>query len=202
MHFFNRRITVLSLCLIGLSGCGDGSGPDATVQGTVTLDGVLAKSGNVVFHPANEVPAAYGTIGKDGTFVLRVGRGNIRDVDHSKIYPGEYVATVTIHGPSTPDTEFEGVPPLSGPRLVAAKYCKKATSGLAFSIKSGRNVVNIEVESPSEEELQAISEAAEIETEEAEAVEAEATVTDADASETRQQPADDEETTTEEGSDS
>jgi hypothetical protein len=47
----------------------------------------------------------------------------------------------------------EGAPPKPGPRLSAARYSKRDTSGLAFTIKPGLNVISIEVESVSEEEL-------------------------------------------------
>jgi|GEM_PF-1502652 len=157
MNYFNRLQIVSGICLIclaGLSGCESGKKRNATVQGTVTIDGVLAKSGNVAFHPSGDVPAAYGTIHRDGTFALRIGRGNPRDPDHSKISSGSYVATVTIRGPSTPDEKLgEGTPPKPGVRLSAAMYSNKKTSGLAYTVKSGMNVINIEVESATEEEL-------------------------------------------------
>jgi len=116
------------------------------------------------------------------------------------IQPGEYVATVTIRGPSTPDKEFEGAPPIAGPLLTAAMYSKKATSGLTFTVKTGLNVVNIEVQSPSEEELQAISEAAEVGFVGDEAEETKAEETDTETPEAKQQPADEKETATEEDS--
>ena len=154
---------LLCLWLLGLPalvGCGDGSTGNAIVQGTVTIDGQLAKSGNVVFHSAGDAPAAYGSIRSDGTYALRVGRGNPNNADASKIQAGEYVATVQILGPATPDEEFEGAPPKPGPLLIAEKFTKKSTSGLAHTIKAGRNIVNLELESPSEEELAARAEAA------------------------------------------
>ena len=151
--------SLCSLTLIAFVGCGGGSG-DAIVQGTVTIDGQLAKSGSVLFHSSGDAPAAYGTIRDDGSFALRVGRGNTNNVNASKIQAGDYVATVQIHGPSVPDEEFPGAPPKVGPLLVAEKYTKKSTSGLTHTFKAGRNVVNLELESPSEEELAARAEAA------------------------------------------
>ncbi len=157
------QIMLACLLLVGLpslTGCGDSGAGDAIVQGTVTVDGQLAESGSVVFHSQGDSPAAYGTIREDGTYVLRVGRGNVDNVNASKIMSGDYVATVQIRGPSIPDAEFEGAPPRPGPLLIAEKFTSKATSGLAHTIKAGRNVVNLELESPSEEELQARAEAA------------------------------------------
>lgn len=157
MKFLSRPLTfgcLFLVCLGGLAGCESGKKRDATVQGTVTLDGELTKSGTVVFHPSDSVPVAYGTVRRDGTFALRIGQGNQRDLDHSEIYPGSYVATVTIRGSSTPDVESgEGAPPKPGARLSATKYSNKETSGLAYTIKPGMNVINIEVEAATEEEV-------------------------------------------------
>lgn len=145
------------LCLglaVSLLGCDSGQKRDATVQGTVTMDGDLAKSGTVTFHSTDSAPIAYGTIRKDGTFALRIGQGNVKDRDRSEIVPGSYIATVTIRGPTTPDVEMgPGGPPRPGRRLSAAKYSSKATSGLAYTVKSGRNVINIDLEAPSPEEM-------------------------------------------------
>jgi len=57
MHRFHRQYIVFDLCLVSLcafSGCGSKNDSGATVQGTVTLDGELAQTGSVVFHPAGE----------------------------------------------------------------------------------------------------------------------------------------------------
>ena len=186
MNFLSRTLILSCLCLIWLAGsvgCDSGKNRNATVQGTVTIDGELAKSGTVVFHPADDIPTAYGTIRSDGTFALRIGQGKTHDLDHSKISPGDYIATVMIRGPSVPDEELgEGAPPKPGPRLSAAKYGSKETSGLAYTIESGRlNVINIEVESPSEEELLA------------EKAEEEKADDEADVQETEEQPGGEEE---------
>lgn len=154
MKFSSQLQIIGCICLGLLVGCESGKKRDATVQGTVTIDGDLAKSGTVVFQPTNDLPAAYGTILRDGTFVLRIGQGNQRDQDTSKIHSGEYIATLSIKGPSTPDLELgEGAPPKPGAKLISASYGSKATSGLAYTIKPGLNVINIDVEAISEEEL-------------------------------------------------
>lgn len=154
--------------LVAFVGCSEGGSGDAIVQGTVTIDGQLAESGSVLFHSTGDAPAAYGAIRKNGSFALRVGRGNTNNVNASKIQSGEYVATVQIHGPSIPDEEFPGAPPKTGPLLIAEKYTTKATSGLTHTFKSGRNVVNLELESPSEEELATRAAAAAVKEPEAE----------------------------------
>ncbi len=200
----NFQIVLACLLLAGLpslTGCGDSGAGDAIVQGTVTVDGELAKSGSVVFHSQGDAPAAYGTIRNDGTYALRVGRGNVDNVNASKIMSGDYVATVQIRGPSIPDEEFDGAPPKPGPLLIAEKFTAKATSGLEHAIKAGRNVVNLELESPSEEELQARAEAAAAKAaEEAErrAAEESADSTPAEESEETEAPESDDEASDEE----
>ena len=165
MYFFSRPLAAGCLMLVslgGLASCESGKKPDATVQGTLTLNGELSPTGSVVFHPADKnAPVAYGTVRRDGTFALRIGQGNQRDLDNSKIYPGLYVATVAIRGPSTPDEKLgEGAPPKPGARLSAAKYSSRENSGLEYTVKAGRNVINIEVEAATEEEIAAEEEGA------------------------------------------
>ena len=149
---------MLATALAMVTGCGSSGGPSAIVQGTVTLDGELAESGSIVFHSDGDHPAAYGTINNDGSYSLRIGRGNTSNIDSSKIHPGQYTATVTLNGPPVANTEYAGAPPIPGPRLSAEKYAKKATSGLSYAVTAGRNVVNIAIESHSEAELQEILE--------------------------------------------
>ncbi|MEM8945221.1 MAG: hypothetical protein AAGD11_08560 [Planctomycetota bacterium] len=157
------RFAGMLLCVIAttsLTGCGSETDATAIVQGTVTLDGELAKSGGIVFHSKGSDPTAYGTIGGDGSFAMRVGRGNADNIDRSKIYAGEYTATVTLSGPPVANEEYPGAPPTPGPQLSSSRYANKATSGLDYTIKAGMNVITIAVESPSEEELAAMVEAA------------------------------------------
>jgi hypothetical protein len=137
---------VLTICV--LSGCSnDKSGADAVVQGTVTIDGVLANRGQVTFFPAKQGPVATGPIHEDGSFSLRVGQGNMANPDESKIASGKYIATVVVNEPADKSaTVGEGGPPLAGKRLTAIKYSQKESSGLNFTVKPGRNVFPIELE--------------------------------------------------------
>jgi hypothetical protein len=180
MNFLNPPKILKFFCLFylaGLAGCESGSKRDATVQGTVTVEGELAKSGAIAFHSSIGAPPAYGTVSSDGTFALRIGQGNPNDLDNSKIPPGDYVATVMIRGPSVRDEQLgPGAPPKAGPRISAAKYSNRETSGLAYSIKPGLNVINIELERASAEEL--------VEETTTEATDASGTVDDSVAEET------------------
>lgn len=145
-----RKLTWLSVVLATavLGGCGkDSNSRNAIVQGNVTIDGELATRGSVTFYPTGGGPVATGQIFADGSYSLRIGQGNMRDPDASKIFPGEYVATVIANDPADrSQTVGEGGPPIAGPRLTAIKYAKKETSGLAFIVKPGRNIFPLEVE--------------------------------------------------------
>lgn len=158
--------SVLAACLWS-SGCSnDKSGADAVVQGTVTIEGVLAPRGQVTFHPVKQGPVATGPIHSDGSFSLRIGQGNMANPDESKIVSGEYVATVVVNEPADASaTVGEGGPPLAGKRLTAIKYSQKDSSGLKFTVKPGRNVFPIELEGsqndPPPEQPEQVEEAAE-----------------------------------------
>jgi hypothetical protein len=142
----NRYRFVISVMLLTVLGCSQSS-DNATVQGTVTIDGVLASRGTVSFHPVSEGPVAVGQIHKDGSYALRTGAGNTVDPDAAKVAAGEYVVTVMVMGDS-PDTQpkDDGSPPVAGPRLTAVKYANKQTSGLKFNVKPGRNVFALELD--------------------------------------------------------
>jgi hypothetical protein len=140
--------TCWSLSLLMLSiGCG-GDSDSAIVQGTVTINGQLAPRGTVTFHPVAGGPVAVGAIHNNGTFALRIGQGNVRDPDQSKIPPGKYVATVVVNAPAdrTTSVQESGGPPIGGPRLTAAKYASTDTSDLTFEVSPGRNVISLDLE--------------------------------------------------------
>ncbi|NOZ39184.1 MAG: sigma-70 non-essential region-containing protein [Planctomycetes bacterium] len=148
------KLLALIVVALGLGGCAESDGTmNATVQGTVTIDGELAPRGKVSFHKTDGGPVANGTVHSDGTFTLQVGRGNISDQDASRIPAGEYTATVVVNEPSTVDPEHPSGPPLPGARLTAVKFSSRETSGLRYTIIAGLNIVDIDVEAPSSEEL-------------------------------------------------
>ena len=136
--------------VLGLQGCKQsGNQYDATVQGSVTIDGELAHSGTVTFNPAKKGPVATGRVFENGSYTIRTGQGDLSDPDRGSIMSGEYVVTVTVTGP--PDTERakeEGGPPAAGPRLMADKYAAKDTSDLKFTVKPGANVINLKLDGP------------------------------------------------------
>ncbi|HYO23326.1 MAG TPA: hypothetical protein VEQ85_00090 [Lacipirellulaceae bacterium] len=131
-------------------GCTGGSSNeyDATVQGTVTIDGELAPRGAVTFTPVGKGPAAVGSIGPDGSYALRVGQGTAGNPDRSVMPSGKYVATVDVTGPPAPREEGESGPLRAGPRLIADKYARRETSGLEFTVTPGMNVIPLKLEGP------------------------------------------------------
>ncbi len=140
-----RCFAFLGIPLLAVLGCND-SAPkqDAIVQGTVTIDGELVKQGVVTFHPDFGGAVAYGTIHKDGTYALRIGKGRKDDRDN-KIFSGKYTATVAVTMPSPFSQGDEGGIRKPGPRLSDAKFSNKATSELKYDVASGRNIINISV---------------------------------------------------------
>jgi hypothetical protein len=140
----HRKIAWLLPALIAIAGCaGQGSVGDATVQGSVTVDGQLAPRGTVAFHPVEAGPVAIGTIDANGSYALRIGQGNPKDINSSLIRSGEYQVTVVVT--AEPDRESriaDDGPPRPGPRLAAAKYANKTTSGLSQTVKKGPNLIN------------------------------------------------------------
>lgn len=132
--------------LIGfaLVGCGRGPKMDATVEGSVTVDGELAQRGSVTFNPVDKGPAASGRIFEDGSYRVGTGMGASANPDGGKLRAGEYVVTVLVSGESPEDgVVAKGGPPLAGPRLSAAKYMDVGTSALKFTVKKGRNVIDL-----------------------------------------------------------
>lgn len=138
-----RFYTILSFYLVAALGC---SGPanqyGATVTGTVVIDGELAESGTVVFHPVEEGIPAIGRIHKDGSYSLRTGQGDLQEADGGTVIPGKYVVTVSITEPSGEDSQIAEQGPLRpGRSLVAAKYSSFETSDLERTIEPGPQVI-------------------------------------------------------------
>jgi hypothetical protein len=144
----NRNVTYLALVLLVAAGCGGAANKyDAVVTGTVTVDGELAKSGIVTFHPVDEGNVAIGRIHPDGSYSLRTGQGDLQQVDGGTVEPGEYIVTVSVTAPPTAGARVgEGGPPIPGPSLVAAKYSSKDSSDLRRTVKAGPQVMILELE--------------------------------------------------------
>jgi hypothetical protein len=150
----NRWATLLVSGSLLLAGCGGPANKyDATVTGTVTIDGELASSGTVTFQPlSKEGKIAIGRINTDGSYSLRTGQGDLQQVDGGTVAPGEYVVTLSITAPPVNDGKANpGSPPIPGPSLVASKYKTKETSDLRRTVKPGPQVMVLELERAEEE---------------------------------------------------
>jgi hypothetical protein len=137
----------MAVCLAIATGCSGYKKHDAVVTGTVLVDGELANSGIVTFHPVDGGNVSVGRIHTDGSYSLRTGQGNLRKEDGGTVASGDYVVTVTISGPSVASAQVvEGGPPIPGPSLVAAKYASAETSDLKHTVKPGEQVIVLELE--------------------------------------------------------
>lgn len=143
-----RKCICSAVVLLLAAGCGGAANKyDAVVTGTVTVDGELAKSGTVTFHPVDEGKVAIGRIHSDGSYSLRTGQGDLQQVDGGTVEPGDYIVTVSVTAPPTEGAQVaEGGPPIPGPSLIAAKYSSKQTSDVKRTVKAGPQVMILELE--------------------------------------------------------
>lgn len=153
---FDRRVpafAALAASLLVAIGCG---GPahkyGSEVSGTVTIDGELAPSGTVTFHPvAKDGKIAIGRIYPDGSFSLRTGQGDLRESDGGTVVPGEYIVTVVVSGPPTTPAA-EGAPPGPGVPLIDKRYNSRDTSELRQTVTPGDNIILLELDGPVQED--------------------------------------------------
>jgi hypothetical protein len=104
------------------------------------LDGKIVPRGAVVFLPSSGGPSAYGLIDDDGKYLVRIGR-------EPGLPAGDYQVTITANeAPSTADIE-KGTPPPPGKAITPAWYRMKETSGLKYTVKPGKNEINLELTS-------------------------------------------------------
>jgi hypothetical protein len=123
---------------IGIVGCG---GPyDATVTGTVKLDGVAVPRGTVTSSPVQGGPGAYGRIEENGKYTIRTGR-------EVGLPTGEYQVTVAANEPSTAEQTASGGPPPLGKPITPLWYRSKDTSGQRYTIQGGENRFDLELSS-------------------------------------------------------
>jgi len=139
----SNRITVgwsvASACLmlaacVALGGCGNGL---AQVSGQVTLDGQPLHGGNgdvrvtVQFQPADGVGAtAVGIADENGNYVIATG-------SEAGIKPGDYYVSCSVSQLGKPANPIRPDP----------KFANAKTSGLKFTVQSGRNEFVIPLES-------------------------------------------------------
>jgi hypothetical protein len=130
---------LMLLSLLGLiAGCGDSDW--ASVTGTVSINGVPAGPGTILFEPMAPVsavaPSGIGNFGENGQYVVRSAGGR------QGIPPGEYL--VMIDGKSKESSGDEYVDPNQTSKI-PAKYLNAKVSGLKASLTAGDNTVNFDL---------------------------------------------------------
>ena len=130
--------TLVACWLISTSGCGGTY--NSTARGIVELDGKVVPRGMVSFHPVSGGPAAYAMIGEDGSYSIQTGR-------EAGLPSGEYVVSVAANEAPTAAQTAKGGPPPPGKAITPAWYRMKETSGLKFTVKPGKNEINLKLSS-------------------------------------------------------
>ena len=129
------RSTAVAAVVLGLAGCGGGSGT-VPVRGTVTFKGKPVPSGTVTFIP-DVGPQATGEIGPDGSYTLttyKTGDGAV---------PGSYkVVVVAMQDTSDRLPEERASLP---PPIVPTKYTSVATTDLTAQVKDGENTIDFDL---------------------------------------------------------
>src|SRR5262245_8226129 len=118
-----------------LSGCGS----NASVSGTVTVNGEPLKHGGAVsFHPVNQGPTAIGRIDAEGRYSLLVG-------SESRLPAGEYKVTIIGYGPIAPPANPADTPP-APPVITLLKYRSPETTPISKTVVAGANKFDFDVE--------------------------------------------------------
>jgi hypothetical protein len=128
-------ISLLALTVAGCRGT-----YDASAKGLVTLNGAALSRGWVAFHPTSGGAAAYASIESNGSYVMRTGAVE-------GLRPGDYLVTVSANEPPTQLHSKDGGPMPAGKLITPDWYALKDKSGLAASVKPGKNEINLELTS-------------------------------------------------------
>jgi hypothetical protein len=120
-----------------MSGCGGTY--NANVYGVVTLDGKKLPRGTVSFQPVANGSPAYALISDDGAYSLRTGR-------EVGLPAGDYSVTI-ISNEEARHESVNGGPPPAGKQITPDWYRSKQTSGLKYTVKPGKNEINLDLTS-------------------------------------------------------
>lgn len=124
--------------LLYAAGCSNSG--EATVTGSVTLDGSIVPGANITFIPSAGGTQAYAMSDASGNYEVYTGQ-------LPGLKPGEYqVALVARQKPTIEKTEAGGAPP-SGAAITPKWYSRADTSGLSFQVQPGSNEINLELTS-------------------------------------------------------
>jgi hypothetical protein len=137
----HAALLLASFVVCMLSGCGSRL---ARVSGQVTLDGQPLRGGGEVratvkFQPASGTgPAAMALVDENGNYSLSTG-------SQKGIPPGDYLVVCS----ASQLVKAAGSNTAQGARRITdPKYDNPTTSGLRFTVESGKNEFNIPLQSP------------------------------------------------------
>jgi hypothetical protein len=122
-----------------LAAAGCGGMYDSTVSGLVTLNGQPLTRGAVAFFAADKAPA-YAQIDTSGRYEVFTGK-------EEGLPSGQYGVTVVSREPPAQQRSKLGGPPPPGKQITPEWYGNPATSGLNYTVESGSNEINIELNS-------------------------------------------------------
>lgn len=140
-----RRLALVAALAPVLSGC---SGePLGQVKGTVTLDGKPLSKATLTFEAAGKRPAT-----------VRVESGKIVEATTLKTGDGVPVGSHKVAVSATEDAvsavdanpgagKAPGAGYMTGKSLIPARYNNPDTSGLTVEVKSGENVLDLQLDS-------------------------------------------------------
>ncbi len=131
------RVSLIAVGLAMVAGCGGVY--DASVEGVVKLNGSPLTRGTVKFIPEQSGSSGYGLIGSDGSYSIMTGR-------ESGLPSGSYAVTVVANEASIPNAN-PSLPPAPGKPITPEWYRDQATTPLKHSVESGRNTINLELDS-------------------------------------------------------
>jgi hypothetical protein len=144
------------LCLFALVGCGSG-GAQGKLTGKVLYKGKPVTGGSVIFRPSS---ASENTVTvpilPDGSYTATVPAGVVKiAVDNRELQPPETTAKkehprnlpkVGNVGTDTPDPRVNPQKPAGTYIKLPDKYHDVASSGLSYTVKSGSQTYNIDLE--------------------------------------------------------
>jgi len=117
---------------------GCGGSYDASVSGSVTLDGAPLPRGTIKFNPLAEGPASYGLVGNDGSYAIQTGR-------EPGLPSGDYAVTIVANEPSVEQDPGSGLPPRPGKPITPPWYRSAESSPLKQRVEPGKNRIDLQL---------------------------------------------------------
>lgn len=131
-----KRFRILHVTMVATLCLGCGGKYSARVTGKVTVDGAPAGEGTISFEPTGPGMMASGKIDASGSYTLQ-SNANVG------LTPGEYRVMLDIREP--PIWPKGGGLPMPGKLKIPERYARTETSGLTYTVESGRNTIDIDI---------------------------------------------------------